>query len=313
MKADKVHRSRRLAPLLVLAQISSLQVGAAVAKEAYAEVGATALAGMRLLFSAVIMWALVRPNLSAVAAHKWRAAAALGVVFAGMNVAYFTAITYLPIGIASTVELLGPLAVALAMSRHVKDAVCALAAVAGVVLLAAPGASLPVAGLLLGGLAAACRASYVLLNRKVGRLFDDWSGLTIALAVGACLLVPVAAVTQGAAVVRNPAVLGTGLLVALLSSLIPYSLDMTALRRMDARAFGILLSLSPAVGAGVGFALLHEHITGQQGCAIALVVAASAWSVRAAGRPERRDRRVAPAKPDGAVPQPRAGQTGSVE
>ncbi|MEU9116364.1 EamA family transporter [Streptomyces sp. NPDC048483] len=273
--------------MFVLAQISSLQLGAAVAKAAYDEVGAIALAGMRLLFSAIILWALVRPRPSAIAAHQWRAAIALGVVFAGMNVAYFTAIEYLPIGIASTVELLGPMAVAVAMSRHMRDVVCALTAVAGVVLLAVPGGSLPVSGLLLGGLAAACRASYVLLNRKVGRLFDDWGGLTIALAVGACLLAPAAAALQGGAVVRNPAVLVTGLVVALLSSLLPYSLDMIALRRIDARAFGILLSLSPAVGTGVGVALLHEHITVRQGCAIALVVAASAWSVRTARRPRR--------------------------
>ncbi|MCF3106545.1 EamA family transporter [Streptomyces roseoverticillatus] len=302
VKDSRPLRGRELAPLLVLAQISSLQLGSAVAKEAYGTVGATALAGMRLLFSAVVMWALVRPRLRTIAAHQWRAAIALGVVFAGMNAAYFKAIQHLPIGVASTVELLGPLAVAVALSRHVRDFLCVLTAVAGVLLLAAPGASLPVGGLLLGGLAAVFRGAYVLLNRRVGRLFDGWSGLTVALAVGACLLTPVAAATEGGAVVRHPAVLGTGFLVALLSSLIPYSLDTTALRRMDARAFGVLLSLSPAVGAGVGFVLLHEHITVRQGCAIALVVVASVWSVRSArsGRPADRSRDGGSAEPGGA-------------
>ncbi|NEW77725.1 EamA family transporter [Streptomyces rhizosphaericus] len=311
MKVYESQLGTRLAPLLVLAQISSLQVGSAVAKETYDQVGAIALAGMRLLFSAVIMLMLVRPRPSAIARPQWRAAVALGVVLAAMNVAYFQAIEYLPIGIASTVELLGPLLLALAMSRHAKDIVCALVAAVGLLLLAAPGDSLPVAGLLLGGLAAACRAAYILLNRKVGRLFDDWSGLTIALTVGACLLTPVAALTQGDAVVGNPGVLGTGLLVALLSSLIPYALDTAALRRLDPRTFGILLSMSPAVGAGVGFVLLHEQITVRQGCAIALVVAASAWSVRTAGRPRHPGDPARPEEADGAIPQ--AGRTGPVE
>ncbi|MEH0418370.1 EamA family transporter [Streptomyces sp. B21-083] len=280
MKAQQAHRDRMVPPLLVLAQISSLQVGSAVAKSAYDEVGATALAGMRLLFSAVIVWVLVRPRPSAMSSRQRWTAIALGVVFAAMNVAYFQTIKYLPIGIASTIELLGPLIVAVAMSRHWKDLAGTLMALTGVLLLASPGAALPVAGLLLGGLAAICRASYVLLSRRVGRLFDDWSGLAVALAIGACLLTPVAAATQGAVIARHPHLLLTGLLVALLSSLIPYSLDLTALRRIDVRAFGILLAMSPAVGAGVGYVVLGEHMTARQGAAIALVVVATAWSVQ---------------------------------
>ncbi|CAL9285688.1 EamA family transporter [Streptomyces sp. SudanB182_2057] len=288
MNARHAHRGRWVPPLLVLAQISSLQLGSAVAKGAYDEVGAIALAGMRLLFSAVIVCVLVRPRPSAMAPRQWRAAIALGVVFATMNVAYFQAITYLPIGVASTIELLGPVVVSVAMSRHWRDMAGALMALTGVVLLASPGADLPLAGLLTGALAAACRAAYVVLNRRVGLLFDDWSGLAVALAVGACLLTPVAAVTHGATVARHPHLLLIGLLVAVLSSLIPYSLDMTALRRIDVRAFGVLLAMSPAVGACVGFVVLGEHVTVRQCAAIALVVVAGAWSVRSA--PGRADR-----------------------
>ncbi|TWV43432.1 EamA family transporter [Streptomyces misionensis] len=223
------------------------------------------------------------------APRQWRAAIALGAVFATMNVAYFQAIEYLPIGVASTIELLGPVVVSVAMYWHWRDMAGALMALTGVVLLASPGAELPVAGLVMGVLAAACRAGYVVLNRRVGQLFDDWSGLAVALAVGACLLTPVAAVTHGAAVAHHPRLLLTGLLVALLSSLIPYSLDMTALRRIDVRAFGVLLAMSPAVGACVGFAVLGEHVTVRQCAAIALVVAAGAWSVGSApGRTGRR-------------------------
>ncbi|MEV5433920.1 EamA family transporter [Streptomyces sp. NPDC052701] len=123
-----------------------------------------------------------------------------------------------------------------------------------------------------------------MLSRRVGQLFADWTGLAVALACGACVLAPVAAVTDGNVVAAHPAVLGTGLLVALLSSLIPYSLDMTVLRRIDTRAFGVLLALSPAVGAGVGYVLLHEQLTARQLCAMALVVLAGAWSMRRATR-----------------------------
>lgn len=270
--------------LMMLAQIASLQVGSAVAKGAYASAGPTALAGMRLFFAALVLWLLVRPRLRGITAPQWRAAVTLGLVLAAMNLAYFQAISRLPIGVAATLELLGPLALSIALSRRIEHFVVALLALAGVLLLAAPGASLPAAGLLLGGAAAVCRAGYVVLSRQVGRLFPDWTGLTLALAVGACVLTPVIAVTDGARVAAHPSVLFTGLLVALLSSLIPYSLDMTVLRRIDARAFGVLLALSPAVAAGIGFVLLHEELTGRQLGAAALIVLAGVWSVRRAAR-----------------------------
>ncbi|MFJ1835259.1 EamA family transporter [Streptomyces sp. NPDC088175] len=273
------------APALMLVQIASLQAGSAVAKEAYASIGPSALAGMRLFFSAVILWLLVRPSLRRVTAVQWRAVILLGLVFAAMNVAYFQAVSRLPIGVAATVELLGPLALSIALSRRLEHLAVALLALAGVLLLTGPGASLSAAGLVLGGAAALCRAGYVVLSRRVGRLFPDWTGLALALACGACVLTPVSAVTDGVTVAAHPAVLLTGLLVALLSSLIPYALDMTVLRRIDARAFGVLLALSPAVAAAVGFLLLREQLTVRQLAAIALVVLAGAWSVRRAGRP----------------------------
>ncbi|MFJ8364236.1 EamA family transporter [Streptomyces sp. NPDC093984] len=135
---------------------------------------------------------------------------------------------------------------------------------------------------MLGVTAAVRRAGYVLLNQRVGRLFTDWTGLTLALACGACVLAPVTVLTDGRDVAAHPGVLGTGAAVALLSSLMPYSLDMTLLRRIDTRTFGVLLALSPAVGAGIGFALLHEQLTARQLAATALIVAAGVWSLRRA-------------------------------
>ncbi|KUJ65623.1 hypothetical protein ACZ90_45845 [Streptomyces albus subsp. albus] len=272
-------RNTAMAPALMLGQICSLQAGSAVAKEAYATVGPTGLAGMRLAFSAAILWLLVRPRLRGIAARQWRAAISLGVVFAAMNLAYFQALGHLPIGVAATLELLGPLALSIAASRRLEHLAAALLALGGVLLLATPG-SLPMSGILLGVAAALCRAGYVLSNQRVGRLFSDWTGLALALACGACVLTPVAAIVDGEDVAAHPASLGTGFTVALLSSLVPYSLDMTLLRRIDIRAFGVLLALSPAVGAGIGFAVLHEQLTARQLCAIALVVLAGAWSTR---------------------------------
>ncbi|WP_131772188.1 EamA family transporter [Candidatus Protofrankia datiscae] len=265
--------------MLVLGQITSLQVGSAVAKGAYDHVGPTALAGMRLTFSAMIMILLVRPRPRRIAVHQWRVAISLGLVLAAMNVAYFQAISHLQIGVASTLELLGPLTLSIVLSHRLEHLAAALLALAGVLLLTASAPSLSLLGILLGVLAALCRAGYTVLNQRVGHLFPDWSGLTVALAVGACILAPVTAATDTNTVAAHPSVLVTGLGVALLSSLIPYALDMTVLRRIDTRAFGVLLALSPAVGAGVGFAVLHEHLTVRQICAIALVIAASAWSV----------------------------------
>jgi inner membrane transporter RhtA len=201
----------------MLGQILSLQVGSAVAKHVYGTVGPTGPAGMRLAFSAALCWTAVRPRLSGITARQWRAVIPLGVVFAAMNLAYFQAIGHLPLGVATAVELLGPLTLAVVLSRRPAHLTAALLALAGVLLLTAPGGALPTAGLLLGVAAALCRAGYVLLNQRVGRLFPDWTGLAVALACGACVLSPIAAVTDGKALAAHPATLGTGLMVAVLS------------------------------------------------------------------------------------------------
>ncbi|MFJ7199637.1 MULTISPECIES: EamA family transporter [unclassified Streptomyces] len=165
-----VRLSRQVtAPALMLVQIASLQAGTAVAKEAYASVGSSALAAMRLSFSAAILWLLVRPSLRRVTAVQWRAVIPLGLVFAATNVAYLQAISRLPIGVAATVERLGPLTLSIAASHRPEHLAVALLVLAGVLLLTGPGTSLPAAGLVLGGAAALCRTGYVALSRRVGR------------------------------------------------------------------------------------------------------------------------------------------------
>ncbi|MEV5177168.1 EamA family transporter [Streptomyces flaveolus] len=267
-------------PLLMLGQVVSLQTGAAVAKGAYAAVSPTTLAGVRLGFAAVCMCLLVRPRLRRVTRAQWATACALGLTFALMNLAYFQALNHLPIGVAATVELLGPLMLSASLSRSPSHLAAAVLALVGVVLLAAPGAALPAVGIALGCTAAVCRAVYVVLNRRLGSLFPDFSGLAIALACGACVLVPVSVVRGGDTVAAHPWVLLPGCAVALLSAVIPYSLDMTLLRRIDTRAFGVLLALGPAVGALIGLLALGETLTSRQLIAMALVAAAGAWTVR---------------------------------
>lgn len=278
----------KVAPLLVLVQITSLQLGSAVAKLAYDQVGPTALAGLRLAFAAIMMLILVRPRLRLITALQWRAVICLGIVLAAMNTAYFQAIAYLPIGVASTLELLGPLVLAIALSRRWQQLAAAVPALIGVLLLASPGAGTAAAGIIFGVAAGLCRAGYVVFNQQVGVLFQDWTGLTLALAIGACVLTPVAAISEGVAVIEHPWILAVGLLVALLSSVIPYSLDMASLRLIPVPTFGVLLALSPAIAALVGFIVLGEHLGPQQLCAIALIVTASAWAISTGSVTRRR-------------------------
>ena len=295
---------RAVVPLLVLAQIASLQIGSAVAKAGYEQVSPLSLAGMRIAFAAAIMCAWIRPRPRQLAPRQWRAAIGLGLVIAAMNAAYFLAIERLPIGVASTLELLGPLLLSVSLSRRTEHAVIALLAVAGVLLIALPVGELPAFGIALGAFAAACRAAYVILGRRVGQLFPDWVGLTVALVVGACVLAPVALIADGSAIAGNPAIVWRGLAVAVLSSLVPYSLDMTVLRRIDVRTFGVLLSLSPVVGAVVALLTLDEQLSLRQACAIGLVILASAWAAGRAGPSNR-----SPAPPGGpAGTRPRTGR-----
>lgn len=288
------------APGLVLVQIASLQLGSALAKDLFSEVGATATAALRITLAALVLCATVRPRLRSRSAPQWRAVLALGAVLAAMNLAYFHTIARLPIGIASTLELLGPLALAIVLTRRLSDLAWALLSITGLLLLTAPGADLPMPGILLGLLAAGCRAAYVLLNRRVGQLFTDWSGLALALAAGAALLAPLGAVTGGARLL-DPGVLAAGAGVAILSSLLPYCLDLLVLRRISARLFGILLSLSPAVGALVGLGALGETLTAGQVVAIGLVMVASAGAVAGDATAIRRAR----TPPDPARARPR--------
>lgn len=262
--------------LLVLGGIGSVQFGAALADTLFNDAGPGGVVLLRLLLSAAILLTVARPSLRRRTREDIFAAVAFGVILAAMNWSFYEALNRLPLGVAVTIEFTGPLVVAVAGSRRALDGLWVLLAAGGVVLLATRGGhhGVHALGVLLALVAAACWALYILLSQRVGAAFARLDGLAIALGVGAVLVVPAGVVEGGSALVR-PDVLGGGLGVALLSSLIPYSLELMALRRLTAYRFGLLMSLEPAVAALAGVVVLGQPITAVLAVALVMVVVAS--------------------------------------
>lgn len=275
--------------LLVVGGIASVQFGAAFADKLFAQAGPGGVVLLRLALSGAILLAVARPTLRRRSPADVRAALLFGLVLAAMNWSFYEALDRLPLGVAVTIEFTGPLLVAVAGSRRALDAVWVLLAAGGVVLLAVRGGQHGVrpAGVVLALVAAGCWASYILLSKRVGAAFDQLDGLAIALGVGALLVIP-AGVVEGGAALARPAVLGGGLAVALLSSLIPYSLELTALRTLSAYGFGLLMSLEPAMAALAGVIVLGQSLSAVLAIALVMVVAASVGTTVTARRVEPR-------------------------
>ena len=268
--------------VLVLVAIASLQFGAALGVTLFDDVGPTGAAAVRLVFAAAILLAVWRPRPRAHAREALRIALAFGLVLGTMNWVIYLALDRIPVGIAITLEFLGPLGVAVAGSRTRLDLLWVLLAGGGVVLLADPfGAGGPDAlGVAFALAAGACWAAYIVLAQHAGRHFRGGTGLAIAMGVAALVPLGPGVATAGGDLLAAE-VLAIGALVALASSVIPYSLETEALRRMPRNVFGILMSLEPAVAALAGFLVLSQELAAQELVAIALVVAASAGATRA--------------------------------
>ncbi|MBM7776248.1 inner membrane transporter RhtA [Actinokineospora baliensis] len=262
----------------VLVAIVSVQVGAALAKQLFAVAGTAGAVTLRLVLAATVLVLLWRPSIRA-NRGAIPVILAYGVVLGVMNLCFYAAIERIPLGIAVTVEFLGPLAVALGGSRRLLDALWALLAGAGVVLLANTGGDVSVVGLLLALAAGVCWAGYILLSAALGSRTEDGSGLALAAVVSGLLVAPFGIADAGAALLQ-PWVLAAGLGVALMSSVIPYSLELTALRTMPPRVFGVLMSLEPAVAALAGLVVLGEALRLPQWIAVGCVVVASAGATR---------------------------------
>ncbi|HEX5190370.1 MAG TPA: EamA family transporter [Streptosporangiaceae bacterium] len=291
-------------PLLLGTGIVSVQVGAGLAARMFGTVTAAGLTGLRLWAAALVLAALgARPTIRAirgiVGERAWRDAGvvlAFGVTLGVMNFSIYQAMARIPLGIAVTIEFLGPLAVAIASSRRLIDVVWVLLAGTGVTLLGTVGVSVAtvggagsgtpsvVTGVLFALAAATSWACYIMLSAATGKRFSGPSGLVIAMGVAAVLVTPVAVVSAGSSLFK-PAALGTGLAIGLLSSVIPYRFELETLRRVSARAFGIWMSLEPAVAALVGVVLLSQALSVPQWFAIGCVVVASAGAALGENRP----------------------------
>jgi inner membrane transporter RhtA len=265
-------------PALVLAGIVSVQVGASLAKQLFPVAGAVGVVTLRLVFAAVILLAAWRPSLR-MTRQAWLAVGLFGVVLGVMNVAFYEAIDRIPLGVAVTIEFLGPLAVALAGSRRWLDGLWALLAAGGVVLLTDGGGPIQWTGVLFALAAATCWACYIMLSARVGAQTSGGGGLAIAMAIGGVIVAPFGIATAGTELLR-PVALAAGFGVALLSSVVPYSVELEALRRIPPRVFGVLMSLEPAVAALCGLVVLSQALHPMQWAAVCLVVGASVGATR---------------------------------
>lgn len=269
------------APLLVLVAAASVQFGAAIAATLFDDLGPAGTSMLRVGLGALILLAVWRPRLRGVAREDMRLVFWLGVSLGVMNYAFYEALDRIPLGIAVTIEFAGPLGVAVALSRRRLDLLWVALAAAGILLLADPGGdSVDPTGLLLALVAAAAWAAYILLAHRAGERFSGGRGLALAMVVAALIpLVP--GVAQAGADLLVPEFLAIGAAVALLSSVIPYSLEMEALRRIPRNVFGVLMSMEMALAALAGFLILDQALGAYELLAIGLVMVASIGATRA--------------------------------
>ncbi len=263
-------------PALVVGGIASVQFGSAIATKLFGAVGPGGAVLLRLVSATVVLNLIGRPALRGRTAREWTLAATFGAVLAGMNLSFYYALHRLPLGAAVTIEFLGPLAVAVAGSRRALDLVWVLLAAGGILALSqGVGGGLDSTGVVFVLLAAAFWAAYILINARVGQAFSGGSGLALAMLVAAVIALPFG-ISDGGAHLLTLRSLGLGAAVGMLSSAIPYSLELEALRRIAVNVFGVLMSLEPAVAALAGVIVLGQGLSARSLAGIALVVAASA-------------------------------------
>lgn len=275
----------RVSPIwLVLGGILSVQAGAAIAKGLFDEIGPTTMVFLRLATSTLVLLALARPRLTARTRGDWLVALGFGVSLGLMNWAIYQSFARIPLGLAVTIEFAGPLLVAVSGSRRPRDLLWVFLAGIGVAALGAQPGEVTLPGVLFALLAGAAWGSYILLSVQTGRRWAGLDGLAVASAVAALLFTPYV-VARGGGELLDLRILAIGAAVGMLSSVVPYSLELIALRRIAPATFGILMSLEPAAAALAGLVLLREFLTPLQWLAVACVVAASIGAAR--GRPAR--------------------------
>jgi inner membrane transporter RhtA len=263
----------------VLAGIASVQLGAAVAKHLFGTIDPTAMVWLRLVTSALVLVAVARPDLRARSRSDWLTVVAFGITLGTMNWAIYQSFARIPLGLAVTIEFAGPLVLAVVMSRRARDLLWVGLAAVGVGLLGFERADLDLVGILFALLAAASWAAYILLSARTGRRWPGLDGLAMASVVATVLLTPMAIPAGGADLV-DAKVLALGAAVGLLSSVIPYSAELTALRTIRPDVFSILMSLEPAAAALAGMLVLQEFLSPLQWAAVVAVTVASVGATR---------------------------------
>jgi inner membrane transporter RhtA len=265
-----------------LVGMGSVHTGAAVASSLMERVGPAGAVLLRQGLAALVLLAVTRPRIRTFDRSRWLTVVAFGTVLAGMNLTFYGSVERIPLGLAVTIELLGPLGLAASLSRRAGDFGWVALAVGGVLLLGRPGGGLDGLGVLLALLAALGWAGYIALQRRAGTQSAGTDVLACSLTVAAVIVAPVA-IADGGGSLASPRSLALGAVVAVLGALVPFSADLRALRDVPARVFGVLMSLSPAVASLVGFLILDERLRGRELAGVAAVVVASAgtlWSSR---------------------------------
>ncbi|MGW3095525.1 EamA family transporter [Streptomyces sp. NPDC001102] len=265
---------------LVLAGGVSVQFGAAVAVNLMPRAGALGVVTLRLLAAAVVLLVFCRPRLRGHSRADWGTVVVFGVTLGAMNGLFYQALVRIPLGAAVTLEVLGPLALSVLASRRALNVLWAALALAGVFLLGGGGfGDLDLVGVAFALGAGAMWATYIVFSARTGQRFPQADGLALAMAVGALLVLPLGIAESGSKL-ADPVTIGLGAAVALMSSVLPYTLELLALRRLPASTFAIMMSLEPAMAASAGFLVLGQTLSAVQVAAIALVIAASMGAVR---------------------------------
>ncbi|MFE3514634.1 DMT family transporter [Streptomyces sp. NPDC059166] len=274
-------RRAALGPVaLVVAGGLSVQFGAAVAVLLMPKAGALGVVSLRLAAAALVLLVVCRPKLRGHSRADWGTVVAFGVAMGGMNTLFYQAVNHIPLGAAVTLEVLGPLSLSVIASRRLINLVWAVLALGGVVLLSGGGFDrLDPAGAAYALGAGAMWAAYIIFSARTGRRFPQADGLALAMVVAAVLSLPLGIMEAGSKLLV-PSTLGLGAAVALLSSVLPYTLELMALRRLPAPTFAILMSLEPAIAATAGFLILDQALSTTDALAIALVIGASMGAVR---------------------------------
>jgi inner membrane transporter RhtA len=266
---------------LVLLAVTSLQVGAAFAVEVFDDLGPAGAAFGRLAFAAAILVAWWRPK---VRGRPVAVAILFGLALGAMNLCIYEAMDRIPLGVAVTFEFIGPLGLAVALSRKPLDLLWVALAALGILGLAdQSGGALDAAGVAFALAAGALWAAYIVLSQRTGAAVPGGEGLAIAMVVGAVVVAPLGIAGAGSDLLR-PELLGVVLVVALMSSVLPYSLELEALRTVPPRVFGVLMSIDPAIAALAGFIVLGQDLALRDWAAIVLVVIASAGASLSAAR-----------------------------